>query len=129
MWRPWRPAAALLLVWVAAQFGIKYYEYLRLDVENERLQQEISDLYLKTFPEAKRVVNPRAQMEQRLAVLRGGGGQGGGDFIEHISAFSQPVAATPGLEVRRDDKKEDEHNESHVIGDLQRLEQFKQQLA
>ena len=129
MWRPWRPAAALLLVWVAAQFGIKYYEYHRLDAENERLQQEISDLYLKTFPEAKRVVNPRAQMEQRLAVLRGGGGQGGGDFMELMSAFSQPVAATPGLEVRRVGYKEGELNVGLVIGDLQRLEQFKQQLT
>src|SRR3569833_1645017 len=101
MWRPWRPAAALLLVRVAAQIGIKYYENHRLDAENARLQQEISDLYLKTFPEATREVNPRAQMEQRLAVLRGGGGQGGGDFMVLLSACCQPVAASPGRGGRR----------------------------
>lgn len=128
LWRPWRPAAALLLVWVAAQFGVKYYEYHKLDVENERLQQEISEIYLKTFPDAKRVVNPRVQMEQRLAALRGGG-QGSGDFVELMSGFSQPVATTPGLELRRVGYKEGELNVGLVIGDLQRLEQFKQQLA
>ena len=128
LWRPWRPAAALLLVWVVAQFGIKYYEYHTLDAENARLQQEIGEIYLKTFPEAKRVVNPRVQMEQQLAALRGGG-QGAGDFVELMSAFSQPVAATQGLEVWRIGYKDGELNVGLVIGDLQRLEQFEQQLA
>lgn len=126
MWRPWWPAVALLLVWVAVQFGMKVYEYRTLDRQNAQLQQEISQIYLATFPDAKRVVNARAQMEQRLAALRGGG-QGGG-FMEFIGAVAQPVVATPGLEVRRLGYKEGELSLALSIGNLQALDQFKQRL-
>jgi len=128
LWRPWWPAAALLLVWLGMQFGIEIYQYRTLDAENERLQQEISAIYLQTFPDAKRVVNARAQTEQRLAALRGGG-QSGDDFIELLAALSQPLAATPDAQVQRVSYKEGELNVALMIGDLQHLEQFKQQVA
>lgn len=128
MWRPWWPVVALLLVWVAAQFGIKIYEYRNLDQQNAQLQEEINQVYLAAFPDAKRVVNARAQMEQRLTALRGSGGQGG-DFMTLMAAIAQPVVTTPGLEVQRLAYKEGELNLALLIGDLQSLEQFKQRLA
>ena len=128
MWRPWWPAVALLLLWVAAQFGIKIYEYRHLDQQNAQLQEEINQVYLAAFPDAKRVVNARAQMEQRLTALRGSGGQGG-DFMTLMAAIAQPVVTTPGLEVQRLAYKEGELNLALLIGDLQSLEQFKQRLV
>lgn len=127
LWRPWRPAAALLAVWVLAQFGIKAYEYQRLDREHARLQQEIADIYLQTFPGSKRVVNARVQMEQQLSALRGGGGDG--DFMQMMAALSRPVAAAADVELERVAYKQGELNVALVIGDLQRLEQLKAQLA
>ena len=100
MWRPWRPAAILLAVWVIAQFGVKIYQHGSLSAEDERLREEINQIYLRTFPEAKRVVNARVQMEQKLAELRGGGG-GASDFMEMMSALSEPGAAAGGVELRR----------------------------
>lgn len=58
-------AAGLLMV-VATQWLM---DNSRVQSEYENLQQEISKTYMDVFPEAKNLVDPRYQMEQRLARL------------------------------------------------------------
>ena len=128
LWRPWRPAAALLAVWVILQFGIESFQYRQLHAEEARLREEISQIYLQTFPDAKRVVDARLQMEQRLAALRGGTGSAGG-FMKLLAAVSGPTAGVGGVEIDRLSYKEGEFDISLMISDLQRLEQLKDRLS
>ncbi|MEK7322874.1 MAG: type II secretion system protein GspL [Pseudomonadota bacterium] len=127
LWRPWRPALALLALWVIAQFGVKIYQHGTFSAENERLRAEVNQIYLSSFPDAKRVVDARVQMEQRLAALRGSG-QSGGGFMELMAALSDPQAIASGVELRKVAYKDGELNVALTIGDLQRLEQYKNQL-
>lgn len=128
MWRPWRPAAGLLAAWLVLQLGIMIYHYRELRIEEARLREDVSRIYLQTFPDAKRVVNARAQMEQRLAALRGGPDDVG-DFIKMLGAVSGPATAFGGVEINRLSYKEGEINISLAISDLQRLDQFKERLS
>lgn len=73
---PWQwarrlaPAAAmagLLLVILAAQW---FLEGARIRAEHQRLEQAIEATYREAFPEARNLVDPRYQMEQRLERLR-----------------------------------------------------------
>jgi general secretion pathway protein L len=128
MWRPWRPAAALLVVWVVLQFGIKSYHYHELHAEDVKLRAEVDQIYLQAFPDAKRVVDARAQMEQRLSALRGGTANAG-DFMKLLSAVSGPTATLGGVEIDHLTYKEGEVNIALMISDLQRLEQLKNRLA
>ena len=127
LWRPWRPALALLALWVIVQFGVKIYQHGIYSAEDERLRAEVNQIYLSSFPDAKRVVDARVQMEQRLAALRGGA-QSGGGFMELLAALSDPQAIA-GVELRRVGYKNGELNVALTIGDLQRLEQYKNQLV
>jgi general secretion pathway protein L len=110
LWRPWRPAAALLAVWVLVQFGIKIFQHHELQAQERKLRDEVSQIYLQTFPDAKRVVDARLQMEQHLKELRGGTGNVG-EFLKLLAEVSGPTSEVGGVEI-----------------DRQRLEQLKDRL-
>jgi general secretion pathway protein L len=128
LWRPWRPAAAIIAVWLIMQFGIKFYEHHELQTQASKLHDEISRIYLNTFPDAKRVVDARVQMEQHLKKLRGGTGSVG-EFLKLLSQMSGPTADLGGVEIDRISYKEGELNVALMISDLQRLEQLKDRLS
>lgn len=128
LWRPWRSAAALLAVWVLLQFGVKFFQHHALQAQESELREEISRIYLQTFPDAKRVVDARLQMEQHLAVLRGGTGNAG-EFLKLLAEVSGPTVDLGGVEIDRLSYKEGELNVALMISDLQRLEQLKDRLS
>ena len=100
VWRPLRPAAALLAVWVAAQFSLQVAEMYRLEGESERLRAEIEQVYRDTFPEG-RVVNPMVQMRQHLNAARGGTeADGGGPRLTGVLAGAAPALAGDELHLR-----------------------------
>jgi len=128
LWRPWRPAAALLAIWVVLQFGVKIYQHHELQLQDDRLREEISRIYLQTFPEAKRVVDARLQMQQHLTELRGGTGNVDG-FLKILAEVSAPTADLGGVEIDRLSYKDGELNIALMISDLQRLEKLKDRLS
>lgn len=71
-WRPWRLPAGLataaLLLFIASQI----LGYFSLRSAEAALDTEIEQLFRSTFPDVQRIVDARAQMENRLALLRGG---------------------------------------------------------
>lgn len=127
VWRPWRPVAALLAVWLVIQLGMTIFHSRQLAAEQARLREEIDQIYLQTFPDAKRVVDAKAQMEQRLKGLRGGGNTG--DFIKLLAAVSGPASALGGVSIDHLSYKDGEINLALGIADLQRLDQLKERLA
>jgi general secretion pathway protein L len=73
-WQRWRLAAALTLLWLGLYFGASVFELSQLRQKNDRLHVEIEQIYKKTFPDSKRIVNARVQMEQKLDELKSAGG-------------------------------------------------------
>lgn len=70
--RPWRPAAALLLLWLVLQGGMALFDLHTLRQQELQLDTQMEELYRKSFPAARKVVDPRLQMEQKLAALKSG---------------------------------------------------------
>jgi general secretion pathway protein L len=73
-WQRWRLAASLGLIWLGLYFGASVFELSQLRQKNDRLHVQIEQIYKKTFPDSKRIVNARVQMEQKLDELKGAGG-------------------------------------------------------
>ena len=63
------PAAILATVLVTLVTGQWLMEGMRLQREDQRLRQSMEDVYRQVFPDAKHLVDPRYQMEQRLEGL------------------------------------------------------------
>ncbi|HEY0720398.1 MAG TPA: type II secretion system protein GspL [Gammaproteobacteria bacterium] len=70
--RPWRPAAALFLLWLVIQGGMAFFDMRTLSRQELQLNEQMEALYRKSFPDARKVVEPRTQMEQKLAALKNG---------------------------------------------------------
>jgi general secretion pathway protein L len=73
-WLRWRLAASLGLIWLVLHLGASVFELNQLQNNNDRLHVQIEQIYKKTFPDSKRIVNARVQMEQKLNELKGAGG-------------------------------------------------------
>ena len=127
LWRPWRAAAALLVVGVllaAVQHGL---DYRRLKVESAELTAQIERVYKSAFPEG-RVVNPRVQMEQQLNMLRQQQGAGGNDFLGLIAQMGTVLSSTAGIELVGINFRDGRADLELTAGDVQTLDRLKQQL-
>ncbi|MFO7481944.1 type II secretion system protein GspL, partial [Oceanibaculum nanhaiense] len=126
LWRPWRAAAALLLVGVlvsAVQHGLHYRS---LKAESVELKAQLEQAYTQTFP-GGRVVNPRVQMEQQLNLLRRQQGGGGNDFLGLVGQLGGVIAATPGIELVGANFREGRLDLELTAADIQTLDRLKQQ--
>ncbi|MCW8982427.1 MAG: type II secretion system protein GspL, partial [Gammaproteobacteria bacterium] len=66
IWRhlkPWRAAAAMVLSVMLLQGVSSMIELQRLQTVDAQLQADIENLYRDTFPNARKIINPRLQME------------------------------------------------------------------
>jgi general secretion pathway protein L len=103
-------------------------EYRQLSREQQTLSAEIDRIYLQAFPDSRRVVNARVQMERNLTDLRKATA-GGNSFFKMLSKVAQSLSETPGVELRHIGYKEGDMEIALVIGDLQQLEQLKQRIS
>jgi len=98
LWRVPLAAATVLLLLLGVDTTL---DYLHLTGEAARLNQEVNATFLQALPGSHRVVNARAQMEQKLKEIRGGNQQN--NFFALYDKIAPLLAATgnPGLEVLR----------------------------
>ncbi|MDZ7641015.1 MAG: type II secretion system protein GspL [Desulfurivibrio sp.] len=94
-WYRWRWPAALLLLLLLLQAGLGWWENRQLRHHEQQLAAAIEEVYRQTFPDSRRVVNARVQMEQRLQELGGGSDDGDRrrDFLELLGAGGETLAA------------------------------------
>ncbi len=91
--KPWRWAAGLLVIWFGIMSAQQLIEKQRLETKVNAAKEQMVSLYRQTFPEARKVPNPRVQMEQKLKALKGGAGQSDSDFLSLLAASAPAVSA------------------------------------
>jgi len=91
--KPWRWAAALALILFAIAYAGKLVERGQLTAQQQLVRKQAEQIYRQTFPGARKVVNPRVQMEQRLKQLRGGGSKKQDRFLDLLATSGNVVAA------------------------------------
>lgn len=125
--RPWWASAALLLAVMVFAFVQLLSQYFSLVSSSDRLGSEIEQVYRTTFPEARKIVDARAQMEQQLLEL-GAGGHGVQGFLPLLAGIGAPLHGVAGIDVRHASYQDGKLSLSLRIKDLQLLEQLKQSL-
>lgn len=127
-WRPWLPAAALLIALLVLDTG-------RVLLDRWQLQRELADLNTRVeaafhdvFPDASRVVAPRARMETRLEQLRGGEIPGDGDLLDTLLAIGPHLNAADGLHLGGLNWRGDTLELDVNADSLQQLDRLKQTL-
>lgn len=130
LWQPWRQTATLLLLGGAIYFWQQWLEYQQLNQYYQQLNQAISKIYRDTFPQARKIVNPRIQMEQQLKTLRQPPGKVNPDqnFLILFNQLSQPFKQTQGVEITQLDYRNGVFTITITVTQWQVLEQLKQGL-
>lgn len=80
-WKPWLPAAAILLAALLLQLGGQWQMLGQQQRQLQSLEAGAQDLFKQTFPEVKRLVNVKAQADQALTALRAQSRRQAGGFM------------------------------------------------
>lgn len=94
----WRLPAILAGSWLILMAGRQVYNQILLSHEASLLQTQTMQLYRDVFPQDKRIVDVRAQMQQHLRELRDRQGQEG--FLKLLGEAAPVLAAMPGFQLR-----------------------------
>ncbi|MGH8371174.1 MAG: type II secretion system protein GspL [Gammaproteobacteria bacterium] len=76
-WQRWRFAVGLLIAFCVIGVIQQSVSYLSLRHQAAQLDTQVAEQFHKALPDVHRLVNPRAQMEQRLNQLSGGNDNNG----------------------------------------------------
>lgn len=98
--KTWLPVAALFLVWLSMQGGLFIVDYISLSKKNAALNAEIVKIYKTAFPQSRRIIDAKAQMQQKLQSLKKRKGQSGRSFSEMLSGSAEIFVKTSGLEIQ-----------------------------
>jgi general secretion pathway protein L len=94
LYQRWRWPLALLALWGVLAGGLVGYRVHTLERERALLAGQMETLYRDHFPEARRVVDPPAQMAQQLRRLRQS--SGADPLLRLLGAVSGPLTGLPG---------------------------------
>ena len=92
-WQRWRIAAFLALAALALHIGVRGYDLIRLRAEEQRLDAAIEQAVRIAMPDVERIVDARAQIEQRLA---GGGAADPEGLLARLAAVGGAMSGTTG---------------------------------
>src|SRR5262249_20909987 len=96
---PWRYAAALAFVLVAAHVGLKSWQYFHYEQVERQLDAQIAETFQQALPGAP-VPNPmeaRRQVEQVLGQLRGTGPTSG--MLTTLAMLGEAMAQAPNTAI------------------------------
>ena len=98
--RKWYSSAVLLAIVLVTSLTIKITNYIMLDNESRKLTIAMEKLYKNTFPQAKRIVNAPAQMQQKLQALQKRTGNSQASLPVMLAGVAPVLSATPSLIIR-----------------------------
>ena len=120
--------AALLAVWLLVQGVGVVLDGVRLERERDALGDEILEVFQRTFPEVKRVVNAKVQMERQLANLRKSHGSLQNDFLRLLVGGTAALGQVNGIEVKRMRYQNGRLDLDLVLADMSGLDPLRQAL-
>ena len=127
--KPWRLAAALVGVWLIVGFGHNWLQQSQLKAQQAALKTQAEKIYRSTFPQAKRIVNPRVQMEQKLKALKGGSTTAENNFLQLLALSSRVINQQSKIKLDKVGYKNGELSLDVVGPSLSQLDSLKQKLA
>lgn len=125
--RKWVNTAAVLFgLAIAIRVGVDGYDYFALKAREAELDRQIEATLKQAFPDITRVVDARAQMEQRVAALQGR--VTGNRFLSLLSAVADAIPASKAV-VEEITFRDAELLVTCTTRDFQALDQLQQRFA
>ena len=127
-WGKWIPAAAVLMIVLALKAISGAIEFKQLSDENTALEKEIQQTFKQSLPDVKRMVNAKAQMQQRLRQLSGGATTSSG-FLPVMARLAPSFQQQKSTVLKGINYREGRLDIDMTIDSLQSLEVLKQAIS
>jgi general secretion pathway protein L len=124
LWKPWKPIAILAACWFALQVGLIAWNNHHMTGKITATSEQINHVYRQTFPEARRIVNAKVQMERRLKTLSQ---QSQSNQIGLLALLNQtiPLLKTEHFSIKRLKYRESSLELELLLDQLQDLDDLK----
>lgn len=127
-WKAWKAVAILAAIAITLELFSGVIALNGLESENKLISTEINRLYKKSFPQSKRIVNARVQMENKLKQLRKSNGKDSSSFIDLLAASSAIIQQTNNLTIQAINFSNNRLELQFSIDKLSNVESLKNQL-
>lgn len=128
LWQRWRFPAGLALAALLLFTGLQTERYFALKQESAMLSEQIEKIYREVFPDSRRIVNPRAQMENRLQELQGKPDSSDG-FLALLNNSARPLPSAEGFRLDSLNYRDDTLDLDIRLADLQTLDSLSNRLS
>jgi general secretion pathway protein L len=124
-WKRWLPAAVMALILIVLSIGSSIQEYNLYNQKSKQLHAQIRETFQQAFPDVKRIVDPKAQMEQRLKSLQRGQSGGFAQFASLFVPSASVIKNSPNTTLQNISFRDGQLNLQLTIKELQALETLK----
>ena len=121
-------SAGLIALLLSLTILKQYLLVQQLKQQQQQQQQQVKQLFHDSFPEIKRLVNPRIQMERQLAKLQQQQAVGDTDFLILLTKMQSILLKTPDLQIKQLNYQQQQIELQLFLPNLEKVEQFKQKI-
>jgi general secretion pathway protein L len=125
-WKRWLPAAILAGVALLFSLTLNILDYFHYQQQSLVLQRQIEQVFKQAFPEIKRIVDPKVQMEQQLKAMRGGRRGSAAQFTALFTPAAAVIKSSPDTRLENVSFRDGQLDLQLTIKELQALEKLKQ---
>jgi general secretion pathway protein L len=127
-WHRWLPAAGLFTLLIIINVVSSLLDYQHYKKQSAMLSAEIQRVFREAVPEAKRIVDPKVQMEQQLKLLRSAQQGGEESFLSLMTYPAEALAKTQASQLESINYKDNKLDLKLTLKDLQSLELIKKSI-
>jgi MoxR-like ATPase len=127
-WKRWLPAAILAAVAIALTLALNVADYYSYQRQSAELDTQIRQVFKQAFPNIKRIVDPKVQMEQQLKVMRGGSKGGAAQFASLFVPAASVIQTSPNTKLENISFRDGHLDLQLTIKELQALEKLKKSI-
>ena len=127
-WKPWQLAASLAAAVIVLELVTGSISLHKLETKNAIIDSEIIDIYKKSFPGSKKIVNARVQMENKLKKLRKSSGKADYSFTDILVDAAPIIKNTANTTIQSINFHNNKMEIQLVLDKLSTAEALKKQL-
>ncbi len=127
-WKRWLPAAILAAVAIALTLALNVADYYSYQRQSAELDTQIQQIFKQAFPDIKRIVDPKVQMEQQLKAMRGGNRGGSAQFASLFVPAASVLKGSPNTQLENISFRDGHLDLQLKIKELQALEKLKKSI-
>lgn len=124
-WKRWLPAAVLAGVALLLSLTLSLFDYYHYKQQSAELKQEIEQVFRQSFPDVKRIVDAKFQMEQELKAMRSGQRGGSAQFGSLFVPAAAIIKSSPDTRLENISFRDGLLDLQLTIKELQALEKLK----